>query len=162
MRLFKSELIFTVKDLWFLGKDKTEIRKTLKGEKKEWLTYISVSSAALRILVGHVCHVKFFLNTEFLNTSLLWVTLLTMNSSVSKHDKRDGTYFGGVRQSFSLTFYVYLLRFSFISKSVYNSLIHTTLIHWDEQLMQANLHQFHNKAVSLKMKTAYWCGVNLI
>lgn len=35
MRLFKSELIFTVKDLWFLGKDKTEIRKTLKGEKKE-------------------------------------------------------------------------------------------------------------------------------
>lgn len=35
MRLFKSELLFAVKYLWFFGKDKTEIKKTLEGEIKE-------------------------------------------------------------------------------------------------------------------------------
>lgn len=32
MRLYKSELLFAVKDLWFLGKDKNEIKKTLEGK----------------------------------------------------------------------------------------------------------------------------------
>lgn len=34
MKLFKSELLFAVKDLLFLGKDKTEIKKTLEGKNK--------------------------------------------------------------------------------------------------------------------------------
>lgn len=45
MRLFKSELLFAMKDFWFLGKVKTENKKTLEREKKKF-TYISLSSAA--------------------------------------------------------------------------------------------------------------------
>lgn len=35
MRLYESELLFAVKDLWFLEKDKNEIKKTLEGKKEE-------------------------------------------------------------------------------------------------------------------------------
>lgn len=39
---------------------------------------------------------------------------------------------------FAFTLYVYSLKASFVSKSVYNILIHTTLTRQDEQLIQIN------------------------
>lgn len=132
-RLYKSELLFAVKDLWFLGKDKNEIKKTLEGKKKPVINLCLSVLCCFKNFSWVCLPCKDFLNTEFLNTSLQWVTLLTMNSSMLKHDERVGTYFRQVSDlMFLLTFYVYLLRFSSVSKSVYNSLIHTTLIHWDE------------------------------